>query len=123
MNRSFARSVSLALVAVGSLTLAACKPKEPDPVPVQVTAPAPEPMPAPDERYRLWTEALPKQLAPDAELDFISLAERYEVSGGTIINVIRYAALRSLVRGDGRLASEDVHHGIRRELLKEGQGF
>ena len=80
-------------------------------------------MPAPDERYRLWTEALPGQLAPDAELDFMSLAERYEVSGGTIINVIRYAALRSLVRGDGRLASEDVHHGIRRELLKEGQGF
>ena len=29
----------------------------------------------------------------------------------------------ALVRGDGRLASEDVHHGIRRELLKEGQGF
>ncbi len=80
-------------------------------------------IPQPAERYRLWTEALPARLTPDPELDFAQLAERHEISGGTIINVIRYAALRALVRGDGRLAAEDVDAGIRRELLKEGRGF
>lgn len=81
------------------------------------------PMPAVEERYRLWTESLPALLERDSELDFVRLAEKYEVSGGTIINVIRYAALRSLVRGDRRLAADDVDDGLRRELLKEGRGF
>lgn len=51
------------------------------------------------------------------------LAEKHEISGGTIINIIRYAALRSLVRGDRRLAVEDINDGLRRELNKEGRGF
>ncbi|MFZ2368283.1 MAG: ATP-binding protein, partial [Azonexus sp.] len=81
------------------------------------------PMPQAAERLRLWTEALPQPLAPDDEMDFADLAERHEVSGGTIMNVIRYAALRSLVRGDRRLLAEDVGDGLRRELHKEGRGF
>lgn len=81
------------------------------------------PMPAAEERYRLWTEALPALLEQDVDLDFVRLAEKHEISGGTIINVIRYAALRSLVRGDRRLAAEDINDGLRRELQKEGRGF
>ncbi|MBS1130156.1 MAG: ATPase, central region [Proteobacteria bacterium] len=81
------------------------------------------PMPAVEERYRLWTESIPALLERDRDLDFVRLAEKYEVSGGTIINVIRYAALRSLVRGDRRLATDDIDDGLRRELLKEGRGF
>ncbi len=81
------------------------------------------PMPAVEERYRLWTESAPSLLEQDRDLDFVRLAEKHEVSGGTIINVIRYAALRSLVRGDRRLSGEDVEDGLRRELHKEGRGF
>ena len=81
------------------------------------------PMPAVEERYRLWTESLPALLEPDNDLDLVRLAEKHEVSGGTIINVMRYAALRSLVRGDRRLAADDIDDGLRRELLKEGRGF
>jgi hypothetical protein len=81
------------------------------------------PMPKAAERQRLWTEAVPRPLVPEAELDFAALAERNEVSGGTIINVIRYAALRSLVRGDRKLAADDIADGLRRELHKEGRGF
>ena len=81
------------------------------------------PMPKAAERQRLWTEAVPRPLVPEAELDFAALAERHEVSGGTIINVIRYAALRSLVRGDRKLAADDIADGLRRELHKEGRGF
>lgn len=81
------------------------------------------PMPQAAERRRLWCEALPPPLAPDEDMDFADLAERHEVSGGTIMNVIRYAALRSLVRGDRRLLAEDVGDGLRRELHKEGRAF
>lgn len=81
------------------------------------------PMPAVEERYRLWSEALPAGLERDAEIDLVRLAERHEISGGTIMNVIRYAALRALVRGDRRLLAEDLDDGLRRELHKEGKGF
>ena len=81
------------------------------------------PMPQAEERYRLWTESVPALLERDVDLDFVRLAEKHEISGGTIINIIRYAALRSLVRGDRRLAVEDINDGLRRELHKEGRGF
>ena len=81
------------------------------------------PMPQAEERYRLWTESVPVLLERDVDLDFVRLAEKHEISGGTIINIIRYAALRSLVRGDRRLAVEDINDGLRRELNKEGRGF
>lgn len=81
------------------------------------------PMPQAEERYRLWTESIPPMLEQDRDIDFVRLAEKHEISGGTIINIIRYAALRSLVRGERRLALEDIDDGLRRELLKEGRGF
>jgi hypothetical protein len=81
------------------------------------------PMPQAEQRYRLWSESVPVLLERDADLDFVRLAEKHEISGGTIINIIRYAALRSLVRGDRRLAAEDINDGLRRELHKEGRGF
>lgn len=81
------------------------------------------PMPQAEERYRLWAESLPERLERDASLDLVRLAEKHAISGGTIINVIRYAALRALVRGDRRLLAEDIDDGLRRELHKEGRGF
>jgi len=81
------------------------------------------PMPQAAERLRLWQECLPAQLQRDDRLRLDRLAERYEIAGGTIVNVVRYAVLRSLVRGDGKLSTEDVDAGLRRELLKEGRGF
>jgi len=81
------------------------------------------PMPQAAERLRLWHESLPSQLAREDSLCLERIAERYEIAGGTIVNVVRYAALRSLVRGDGKLRTEDIDTGLRRELLKEGRGF
>lgn len=80
-------------------------------------------MPRAGERLRLWREALPPRAALEPGLDLPRLAERHELSGGTIMNVVRYAALCALVRGDGTLRSDDVEEGVRRELLKEGRAF
>jgi len=81
------------------------------------------PMPEEQERLRLWQEALPEALQRQRDLDLPAIAERHQVSGGTIMNVVRYAALRSLVRGDRCLWAEDIEDGLRRELHKEGRGL
>ena len=79
------------------------------------------PLPRPAERLRLWREGIPAAVRVDDALDLPRLAQQHELAGGSIVNVLRYACLRSLARGDGLLRAEDVDEGVRRELLKEGR--
>jgi hypothetical protein len=81
------------------------------------------PLPRAPERLRLWREGIPDAVRPGPALDLARLAQQHELSGGTIVNVLRYACLRSLARGDGVLRAEDVDEGVRRELLKEGRAL
>ena len=50
------------------------------------------PLPEVDERERLWHAMLPAQAKVAANLDFRSLAQRYEMSGGYIRNAVLRAA-------------------------------
>jgi ATPase family associated with various cellular activities (AAA) len=81
------------------------------------------PMPRAPERLQIWREALPTKATLEPALDLVRTAERHELSGGTIVDVARYAALRSLARGDHVILCQDVDEGIRRELQKEGRAF
>jgi len=81
------------------------------------------PMPKPPERLRLWQEAFPAQVQLAADVDLPRVAERYELSGGTIMNVVRHALLMSLSRNESLVRREDLEEGIRRELLKEGRAL
>jgi len=81
------------------------------------------PCPKAPERLRLWREGIPSAVTPEPALDLPRLAQAHELSGGTIINVLRYACLRSLARADAVLRAEDVDEGVRRELLKEGRAL
>ena len=78
-------------------------------------------LPKAAERLRLWRECIPAAVRPEAALDLQRLARQHEISGGTIVNVLRHACLRALARGDALLRAEDVDEGLRRELLKEGR--
>ena len=49
------------------------------------------------------------------------MARDHALSGGSIMNVIRYASLRALEEGSTVIAYEAVLQGIRRELAKEGK--
>jgi hypothetical protein len=80
-------------------------------------------MPRAPERLRIWREAIPSKAALEPGLDLVRTAERHELSGGTIVNVVRFAALRALARGDPVILAQDVDEGIRRELQKEGRAF
>jgi len=79
------------------------------------------PLPAPPERLRLWRAAFPDPARLDDSVDLGQLAAEFEISGGAIVNVLRYASLMALRRGAEKVRAEDIRHGIRREFAKSGR--
>jgi DNA polymerase III delta prime subunit len=79
------------------------------------------PMPDVEERLQIWKKAFPD--AVTLEVDLVEIAARYELAGGSIINVVQYACLKSLQRGSTQISMEDVLQGIRREIEKDGRLF
>lgn len=82
------------------------------------------PLPGPEQRFQLWKNNLPakeeRKLEPDINLH--EIAEKYELSGGAILNAVRYASLRAIANG-GRITARILKEGIRREFGKEGRSF
>jgi ATP-dependent 26S proteasome regulatory subunit len=54
-------------------------------------------------------------------VDLPFLADKYELSGGSLTNVVRYAAIRATRMNRNRLEQADLLQGINKELLKEGR--
>lgn len=79
------------------------------------------PMPKPPERLRIWKESFSNKTTLDWEIDLARIAEKHELSGGTIMNVVRYVSLMALSRNSNTIRLEDLEEGIRREFLKEGR--
>jgi len=79
------------------------------------------PMPKVAERLRLWKNAFSIKAILEEKIDLGRLAEKYELSGGLIMNVVRYSSLKTLSRNENRILLEDIEEGIRREFLKEGR--
>ncbi|MDD3354216.1 ATP-binding protein [Zoogloea sp.] len=79
------------------------------------------PLPRPPERLRLWQEAFPAAVQLEPAVDLAVLARRHEISGGTILNVVRHACLQTLGRDEHYVRLTDVEEGLRRELFKEGR--
>lgn len=77
------------------------------------------PMPNAQERLKLWKQSLPQSIPISKDVELKSLADRYEISGASIINVMQYACLRALSRKEKALQVDDLLNGIRKELLKE----
>jgi hypothetical protein len=80
------------------------------------------PMPNAADRALLWSKSMPARLKHDTSVNIRELAQ-YELSGGSIINAIQYAALRSYVKGDGILLQADLVRGVQREYIKEDKSF
>jgi hypothetical protein len=54
-------------------------------------------------------------------VDLDKIARDHVLSGGAIMNAIRYVSLQSLKEGGRPLTQEDLLYAIRRELAKEGK--
>jgi SpoVK/Ycf46/Vps4 family AAA+-type ATPase len=80
------------------------------------------PVPRPDERLRLWRKGFSAKAKFDPAVDLDKISRDHVLSGGAIMNVIRYASLQSLKDGGRAILVDDLLSGVRRELTKEGKG-
>ncbi len=79
------------------------------------------PLPRPEERYRLWRQGFSPIAQMEESLDLEKVAREHVLSGGSIMNVIRYASLEALKSGGRTITLEAVLQGVRREYAKEGK--
>jgi len=79
------------------------------------------PMPRQSERLLIWKKGLSASASLEPSIDLAQIAARYEMSGGMIMNVIRYASLQAISRGETVLRQHDLVNGIRREYAKENR--
>ncbi len=79
------------------------------------------PNPDAETRLVLWKQSLPQDFTLEECIDLEEIADEHEVSGGTIINVVRHCVLMALSRGGKLIHEEDLEIGIMRELKKGGK--
>jgi AAA+ superfamily predicted ATPase len=79
------------------------------------------PIPKFAERLKLWQQTFSKHsvFAEDVNLD--KMAEKFELAGGSIINVVQYSSLMALQRNENVIRYEDLLEGIKKEFRKEGK--
>jgi hypothetical protein len=73
------------------------------------------------ERVRLWENAFSKECIPPEKEEIERIAQQYDLAGGSIINVIQFASLGALNRGDKNVTTQDLLMGIKKEYRKEGK--
>ncbi len=78
------------------------------------------PLPDAKERLILWKKGFSDK-ADFSQIDLESISDEYEVSGATIMNVIRFSSLMAIKRKNNIIIHEDIIKGIRREKYKEGK--
>jgi hypothetical protein len=79
------------------------------------------PMPNAGDRQRLWEASFSPASSLEETISMEELAREYELSGGAIMNVVRFASLMALDADSNVVRKRDLLDGIRRELQKEGK--
>jgi hypothetical protein len=79
------------------------------------------PMPRASERVSLWHKALPSKARFASDIVVEDLASQHELTGAMIMNVMRYACVSAIERGESLVRRSDLTVGIRRELAKDNR--
>ena len=79
------------------------------------------PVPNANERLELWKKGFPDKVVFEKTVDFIELANRYELTGSNIMNVVQSACLRTLSEHSNLVKLSYIEEAIRGELQKEGK--
>jgi hypothetical protein len=79
------------------------------------------PVPRAEERLKLWQQSLSPLSSLGKEMDLTALAAKYELTGGMIMNVVRYCSLMAIKKNEHEIRLSDAEKGIQRELAKEGR--
>lgn len=81
------------------------------------------PVPSPEERRLLWEKSFPDALEFVEDVDLKMIAQRYELTGSHIMNIVQYVCLEALGRDSNKICHEDLLLGIKREMAKEGKSY
>jgi hypothetical protein len=79
------------------------------------------PMPKARERALLWQKTFSTKSTLHENVDLQDVAETYELSGGAITNVVRYASLMALKNETDIIDVNWILRGVKKEFLKEGK--
>ncbi|HEU4717465.1 MAG TPA: ATP-binding protein [Bacteroidia bacterium] len=79
------------------------------------------PFPKAEERKQLWKNAFSEKIIFDGNISFDSVAGKYELSGGSIVNIAAWCQLMALDNNSYRVTDSMIREGISRELAKEGR--
>ncbi len=77
-------------------------------------------MPSVQERYTLWKQSFSKKLPLHEHIDLWRIAEKYQISGGLMMNVIRKCTLEAVTKQQVTIQQENLEKAIKLELQKEG---
>ena len=81
------------------------------------------PMPSAPQRLQLWHQAFSHGLSLADDVDLEEISEKFELTGGEIVNVVRTLALRAAEREASEATSEDILVAIRKEYQRVGRVF
>ncbi len=78
-------------------------------------------LPNSEERARLWKGAFSKHSVLEDSLNLDEVAELFELSGGSIVNVVQYCSMMAMSRGNNIILKADLLAGVEREYAKVGK--
>jgi hypothetical protein len=79
------------------------------------------PVPRPVERLALWQQSFPAAVQLDKTIDLRKIADKYELSGSNIVNIVHYCCLQALAADTNVITAENLMAGINREFVKENK--
>ena len=79
------------------------------------------PLPKASERLTLWKKGFPPKIRLHADIDLPKIAQKYELTGAEIMNIIQYACLCALGDKKKTIYPTYLTKGIRREFQKGGR--
>lgn len=79
------------------------------------------PMPDENQRMKLWENMFSSEVELDETCSLKQIAESYELSGGSAINVFRFGLLKAMSRESLKVTEADLIEGIRKEYQKYGR--
>ncbi len=77
------------------------------------------PAPGTDERLKLWKQSFSPQTQRDETVNLESIAKNFALTGSGIMNIVRFASVMALKKGNNIITQSYIIEGIRRELAKE----
>ena len=78
-------------------------------------------MPSIKERLAIWQQTFSGKTNFANDVSLKDISADYEISGGSITNVVRYCSLLAMKRENRLIYKADIVEGISKEFLKEGK--